>query len=105
MSKYNYPNWHEIKDLVSIYREDEWDNAKIVVWEPSRQKEYSLVFCGSSRPSEDEIGTINFTLVPTNPTWYDNFRMKFTFSKVKVKYSIRRFFHRHIKLPNKEVKA
>ena len=31
MSKYNYPNWHEIKDLVMIYREYEWDNAEVVV--------------------------------------------------------------------------
>ena len=42
MSKYDYPNWHEIKDLVMIYREYEWDNAEVVVWDPERQKRMRL---------------------------------------------------------------
>ena len=60
MSMYNYPNWHEIKDLVSIYREYEWDNAKVVVWDPKRQKRMRLIFVGSSRPDGDKPGEINF---------------------------------------------
>lgn len=57
---YNYPNWHEIKDLVSIYREYEWDNAKVVVWDPKRQKRMRLIFVGSSRPDDEKPGEINF---------------------------------------------
>lgn len=60
MSMYNYPNWHEIKDLVSIYREYEWDNAEVVVWDPKRQKRMRLIFVGSSRPDGDKPGKINF---------------------------------------------
>lgn len=60
MSMYNYPNWHEIKDLVSIYREYEWDNAEVVVWDPKRQKRMRLIFVGSSRPDGDKPGEINF---------------------------------------------
>ena len=60
MSMYNYPNWHEIKDLVSIYREYEWDNAEVVVWDPKRQKRMRLIFVGSSRPDGDKTGEINF---------------------------------------------
>lgn len=66
MSKYNYPNWHEIKDLVSIYREYEWDNAEVVVWNPEEQRKYNLIFCGSSRPGVDgnERGKIHFIIRP-----------------------------------------
>ena len=60
MSMYNYPNWHEIKDLVSIYREYEWDNAEVVVWDPKRQKRMRLIFVGSSRPDDEKPGEINF---------------------------------------------
>ena len=60
MSMYNYPNWHEIKDLVSIYREYEWDNAEVVVWDPKRQKRMRLIFVGSSRPDGGKPGEINF---------------------------------------------
>lgn len=60
MSMYNYPNWHEIKDLVSIYREYEWDNAEVVVWDPKRQKRMRLIFVGSSRPDGEKPGEINF---------------------------------------------
>ena len=60
MSMYNYPNWHEIKDLGSIYREYEWDNAEVVVWDPKRQKRMRLIFVGSSRPDGDKPGEINF---------------------------------------------
>ena len=60
MSMYNYPNWHEIKDLVSIYREYEWDNAEVVVWDPKRQKRMKLIFVGSSRPDGEKPGEINF---------------------------------------------
>ena len=60
MSKYDYPNWHEIKDLVSIYREYEWDNAEVVVWDPKRQKRMRLIFVGSSRPDDEKPGEINF---------------------------------------------
>ena len=60
MSKYNYPNWHEIKDLTSIYREYEWDNAEVVVWDPEKQKRMRLSFVGSSRPDGDKPGEINF---------------------------------------------
>lgn len=59
---YNYPNWHEIKDLVSIYREYEWDNAEVVVWDPKRQKRMRLIFVGSSRPDGDKPGEINFII-------------------------------------------
>lgn len=62
MSMYNYPNWHEIKDLVSIYREYEWDNAEVVVWDPKRQKRMRLIFVGSSRPDGDKPGEINFII-------------------------------------------
>ena len=60
MSMYNYPNWHEIKDLVSIYREYEWDNAEVVVWDPKRQKRMRLIFVGSSRQDGEKPGEINF---------------------------------------------
>ena len=60
MSKYDYPNWHEIKDLVMIYREYEWDNAEVVVWDPKRQKRMRLIFVGSSRPDGEKPGEINF---------------------------------------------
>ena len=60
MSMYNYPNWHEIKDLVMIYREYEWDNAEVVVWDPKRQKRMRLIFVGSSRPDGEKPGEINF---------------------------------------------
>ena len=56
MSKYDYPNWHEIKDLVMIYREYEWDNAEVVVWDPERQKRMRLSFVGSSRPNDCKPG-------------------------------------------------
>lgn len=62
MSMYNYPNWHEIKDLVSIYREYEWDNAEVVVWDPKRQKRMRLIFVGSSRPDGEKPGEINFII-------------------------------------------
>ena len=52
MSKYNYPNWHEIKDLVMIYNEPEWDNAEVVVWDPAQKKHFNLVFCGSAKEDE-----------------------------------------------------
>lgn len=64
---YNYPNWHEIKDLVSIYREYEWDNAEVVVWDPKRQKRMRLIFVGSSRPDGEKPGEINFIV-----DYYDN---------------------------------
>lgn len=62
MSKFDYPNWHEIKDLTMIYHENEWDNAEVVVWDPHRQKHMRLVFCGSSRPQGDKPGKINFVV-------------------------------------------
>lgn len=62
MSKYDYPNWHEIKDLVMIYREYEWDNAEVVVWDPKRQKRMRLSFVGSSRPNAGKPGEINFVV-------------------------------------------
>lgn len=65
MAKYNYPNWHEIKDLVSLYKEPEWDDAKIVVWDPKNQCNYDLCFCGSTRPNDGNIGEINFLIYKT----------------------------------------
>lgn len=55
--------WHEIKDLVSIYHEYEWDKADVVIFDPETKTEYKLSFCGSSRPTENSNGQINFILV------------------------------------------
>lgn len=62
LAKHNYPNWHEMKDLVAIYREREWDDAEVVVWDPELQKYRKLVFCGSTRPDDEHVGEINFTV-------------------------------------------
>lgn len=62
MSMYKYPNWHEIKDLVMIYKEWEWDNAEVKVWDPVRQKHMRLTFTGSERPHDGEIGKIHFNV-------------------------------------------
>ena len=46
--------------MTSIYREYEWDNAEVVVWDPKRQKRMRLIFVGSSRPDGEKPGEINF---------------------------------------------
>lgn len=66
---------HDLKDIVMIYSSPDakadWDDADIVVWSPEEQKEYRLVFCGSTRPEDghtilDETGygKINFVIYP-----------------------------------------
>lgn len=47
----------------------DWDDAEIIVYNPETQKEYSLIFCGSTRPEEDREpysmvgrGKINFII-------------------------------------------
>lgn len=64
MSKYNYSNWHEIKDLATIYSAPEWDSAKVCVWNPRTQKNYDLMFCGSTRPHDSQVGQIQFIITP-----------------------------------------
>lgn len=66
MSKYDYFSWHDIKDLAMIYREEEWDDAKVTLWSPSELKEYNLCFTGSSRPNDKNKGVINFNIRPVN---------------------------------------
>ena len=34
MGLFKYPSMHELKDIAMIYNDNEWDNAKIVVWDP-----------------------------------------------------------------------
>lgn len=62
MSLYKYPSMHGLKDIAMIYNDDEWDNAKIVVWDPEYQREYNISFTGSSRPSENEVGKVHFNI-------------------------------------------
>jgi len=86
MSKYSYPSWHDIKDLAMIYHEDEWDNARVKVWDPIRQREYELVFTGSSRPQGEEPGEINFNIEPSPWIWKDEIRWWVTLKLIKFKY-------------------
>lgn len=62
MSLYKYPSMHGLKDIAMIYNDDEWDNAKIKVWDPEYQREYNISFTGSSRPNGDEPGEVNFNI-------------------------------------------
>ena len=59
---YKYPSMHELKDIAMIYNDNEWDNAKIVVWDPEYQREYNISFIGSSRPTENEVGKVHFNI-------------------------------------------
>ena len=62
MSLYKYPSMHELKDIAMIYNDNEWDNAKLVVWDPEYQREYNISFTGSSRPTENEVGKVYFNI-------------------------------------------
>ena len=55
MGLYKYPSMHELKDIAMIYNDGEWDNAKLVVWDPEYQREYNISFTGSSRPTENDF--------------------------------------------------
>lgn len=58
--------FHDLKDIVNIYSSScngpdyEWENAKIVVWNPSNQKEMNLVFTGSERGEKPDEYKIHF---------------------------------------------
>lgn len=73
LAKHSYPNWHEIKDLVSIYRESEWDDAEVTVWDINEKRYKKLIFVGSSRPNEekDTIGKIHFIIEDYDRTGHD----------------------------------
>lgn len=45
-----------------IYNDQEWDNAKIKVWDPEYQREYNISFTGSSRPTETKPGIVSFNI-------------------------------------------
>lgn len=62
MSLYKYPSMHGLKDIAMIYNDNEWDNAKLVVWDPEYQREYNISFTGSSKPTENEIGKVYFNI-------------------------------------------
>ena len=42
-----------------------WDKAKITVWNPDEQREMELVFTGSERPNDTNLGKINFNVIYT----------------------------------------
>lgn len=62
MSLYKYPSMHGLKDIAMIYGDDEWDNAKLKVWDPEYQREYNISFTGSTRPTETELGIVSFNI-------------------------------------------
>lgn len=75
--------WHEIKDLVSIYREDNWDKAKVTVWDPVQQKNYKLVFTGSTRGE-----SIHFNIVEVASTPKEKGRIELLNQMISVSKSI-----------------
>lgn len=94
MSLYNYPNWHEIKDLVNIYREGIWDNAEVVVWDPIKRRKVNLVFVGSTRPGLNTKGLINFVIFPKKMTFWDRFLFKTTTKLIYIKCKIRKLIRK-----------
>jgi len=62
-------NFHELKDVVMIYSNTpegkpdySWDKAKIVLWDPIQQKEYELIFSGSSKADDPKDYKIHFNI-------------------------------------------
>lgn len=96
MDRYEYTSWHEIKDHVMIYSEPEWDDARVMIWDPINKKELRLVFCGSTRPDDNHDlysgnsetrGEINFVVYPVKETWWD--KVKVWYNRIRIKIIVR----------------
>ena len=73
--------WHEIKDLVSIYHEDSWDKVNITLWDPVQQKNYTLVFTGSTRGNGIHFNIVEVASTPDEEKRIDLLNQMVSISK------------------------